>query len=112
MPRAPSSRSQQRPVSTLRSRRSSARGRQALERPAWVDAADELDLVSAPQLGQTLREAQPHARVVVLEMPSARLNDAVATVLQTMRSRFSDGSSQRNRRTSKRQGSPWTYFCS
>jgi anti-anti-sigma factor len=34
----------------------------------WVHLAGELDLASSPQLRQTLRDAQLHARVVVLDL--------------------------------------------
>jgi anti-sigma B factor antagonist len=35
---------------------------------AWVHVAGELDLASAQQLGQTLRETQLHARMVILDL--------------------------------------------
>ncbi|MGI9082213.1 MAG: STAS domain-containing protein, partial [Thermoleophilaceae bacterium] len=35
---------------------------------AWVYVAGELDVATAPQLEQTLREAQSEARLVVLDL--------------------------------------------
>ena len=35
---------------------------------AWVHVAGELDMATAPQLAQTLREAQMQARLVVLDL--------------------------------------------
>jgi anti-sigma B factor antagonist len=35
---------------------------------AWVHVAGELDIATAPQLGQALREAQLSARLVVLDL--------------------------------------------
>ena len=46
------------------SRQSSGGGSDAV----WVYVAGELDLTTAPQLEQTLREAQPEARLVVLDL--------------------------------------------
>jgi anti-anti-sigma factor len=43
---------------------------------AWVHAAGELDLVSAPQLGQTLREAHLSARLVVLDLRELTFMDS------------------------------------
>ena len=43
---------------------------------AWVHAAGEVDLVTAPQLRQTLREAHLHARLVVLDLRELTFMDS------------------------------------
>jgi anti-anti-sigma factor len=43
---------------------------------AWVHATGELDLVTAPQLGQVLREAQLSARLVVLDLRELTFMDS------------------------------------
>lgn len=41
----------------------------------WVHVAGELDLLTAPQLRQTLREAQLYARMVVLDLRALTFMD-------------------------------------
>jgi len=43
---------------------------------AWVHAAGELDLATAPQLEQTLREAHLYARLVVLDLRELTFMDS------------------------------------
>lgn len=45
------------------------------KRAAWVHAAGALDLCSSPQLERTLRAAQLHARLVVLDTREVSLID-------------------------------------
>lgn len=42
---------------------------------AWVHVAGELDLLTAPQLRQTLREGQPYAGMVVLDLRALTFMD-------------------------------------
>ena len=35
---------------------------------AWVHVAGELDSATTPQLAQTLRDAEPHARLIALDL--------------------------------------------
>jgi anti-sigma B factor antagonist len=43
---------------------------------AWIHVAGELDLLTAPQLKRTLRDAQLHNRVVVLDMRDVSFIDS------------------------------------
>jgi anti-sigma B factor antagonist len=43
---------------------------------AWVHVAGELDLATAPQLGQALREARLYARLVVLDLRELTFMDS------------------------------------
>lgn len=46
---------------------------------AWVHVAGELDLATSPQLRQTLRDAQLHARLVVLDLRELTFMDGSAS---------------------------------
>ena len=63
------------------------------------------------KLSADVDQSRPIDREMLLahQMPSALLNDAVAAVLETMRSRFSKVVPDATvGHTSKRKGSPWT----
>lgn len=62
-------------------------------RAAWISVAGELDLASAPQLRQTLREAQLDARVVVLDLRDLAFIDSsgVHVILQAARDARREG---------------------
>jgi anti-sigma B factor antagonist len=48
---------------------------------AWVHVAGELDLATSPQLRETLREAQPDARLVVLDLREVTFIDSAGVDL-------------------------------
>jgi anti-anti-sigma factor len=44
-------------------------------RAAWVDVSGELDMLTSPQLANTFKEAELHARLVVLDMRAVSFMD-------------------------------------
>ena len=42
---------------------------------AWVRVAGELDIATTPQLAQTLRDAEPHARLIALDLRDVTFMD-------------------------------------